>query len=159
MSSIRVELTGDDRALLDRLRELEETDTAAAMAAVGQALRTSTLERFDTGKDPEGRAWKTSIRAQQDGGKTLVISRDLANSIHVESSAKGVEVGTNKDYAAIHQFGGTIRAKGDGLLKFKIGDQWISKKSIKMPARPYLGINEEDMREITHIIEAAVTGN
>lgn len=159
MSSIRVELTGDNQALLDRLRELEEADIAGAMAAVGEAIRTSTLERFDAGKDPEERAWKTSIRAQQDGGKTLMVSRDLANSIHVESSSKGVEVGTNKEYAAIHQFGGTIRAKGDGPLKFKIGDQWISKKSIKMPARPYLGINDEDMREITHIIEDAVTGD
>ncbi len=154
MSSIRVEI---DPELLGRLRSLEEADTAATMAAVGEAIRTSTLERFDTGKDPEGRAWKKSIRAQQDGGKTLSKSRDLATSIHVESSAKGVEVGTNKEYAAIHQFGGTIRAKNDGLLKFKIGDQWISKRSIEMPARPYLGITDEDMQEIMHIIEEAVT--
>lgn len=156
MSSIRVEI---DPELIGRLRALEEADIAGAMAAAGEAIRTSVLERFDTGKDPEGRAWKKSIRAQQDGEKTLSASRDLATSIHVESSAKGVEVGTNKEYAAIHQFGGTIRAKGDGLLRFKIGDQWISKKSIKMPARPYLGINEEDIREITHIIEDAVTGD
>lgn len=156
MSSIRVEI---DPELIGRLRALEEADIAGAMAAAGEAIRTSVLERFDTGKDPEGRAWKKSIRAQQDGGKTLSASRDLATSIHVESSVKGVEVGTNKEYAAIHQFGGTIRAKGDGLLRFKIGDQWISKKSIKMPARPYLGINEEDIREITHIIEDAVTGD
>lgn len=148
-----------DPELIGRLRALEEADIAGAMAAAGEAIRTSVLERFDTGKDPEGRAWKKSIRAQQDGGKTLSASRDLATSIHVESSAKGVEVGTNKEYAAIHQFGGTIRAKGDGLLRFRIGDQWISKKSIKMPARPYLGINEEDIREITHIIEDAVTGD
>lgn len=156
MSSIRVEV---DQELLDRLRGLEEADIAAAMAAVGEAIRTSVLERFDTGKDPEGRPWKKSIRAQQDGGKTLVDHRTLSTSIHVESSAKGVEVGTNEKYAAIHQFGGTIRAKGDGLLKFKIGDQWISKRSIEMPARPYLGINEEDMQEIVHIIEEAVTGD
>ncbi len=155
MSSIRVEV---DPELLDRLRGLEEADIAGAMAAAGEAIRTSTLERFSREKDPEDRPWKKSIRAQRDGGKTLSASRDLATSIHVESSAKGVEVGTNKEYAAIHQFGGTIRAKGGGLLRFKIGDQWISKKSIKMPARPYLGINEEDIREITHIIEEAVTG-
>lgn len=156
MSSIRVEV---DPELLDRLRGLEEADIAGAMAAVGEAIRTSALERFSREKDPEGRPWKKSIRAQRDGGKTLSVSRDLATSIHIESSAKGVEVGTNKEYAAIHQFGGTIRAKGGGLLRFQIGDQWISKKSIKMPARPYLGINEEDMREITHIIEDAVTGD
>lgn len=156
MGSVRVEVDGE---LLARLRGLADADIAAAMAAVGEALRTSTLERFDTGKDPDGRPWKTSIRARQDGRKTLAVSRQLATSIQPESSAKGVEYGTNLKYAAIHQFGGTIRAKGDGLLKFKIGDQWISKREVKIPARPYLGINEEDMREIVHIIEEAVTGD
>ncbi len=155
MSSIRVEV---DQELLDRLRQLSDADIAAAMAAVGEAIRTSTLERFDTGKGPDGRPWKTSIRAQQDGGKTLVDQRALSTSIHVESSAKGVEVGTNLKYAAVHQFGATIRPKGDGLLKFKIGDQWISKREVKIPARPYLGINEEDMQEIARTIEDAVTG-
>lgn len=153
MSSIRVEI---DQELLDRLRGLQEADIAAAMAAVGEAIRTSTLERFNTGRDPEGRPWKKSIRAQQDGGKTLVDHRTLSTQIHVESSAKGVAVGTNVKYAAIHQFGGTIRAKDDGLLKFRIGGQWISKKSVEMPARPYLGINDEDMQEIIHMIETAV---
>lgn len=155
MSSIRVEV---DQELLNRLHELSEPDIRAAMTAAGEAIRTSTLERFEREKDPDGRPWKKSIRAQRDGGKTLTISRDLANSIHVESSAKGVEVGTNKEYAAVHQFGATIRAKGDGLLKFMIGDQWISKKEVKIPARPYMGITEDDMQEITHIIEDAVTG-
>lgn len=155
MSSIRVEV---DPELIRRLRELSETDTRAAMAAVGEAIRTSTLERFEREKDPDDRTWKKSIRAQQDGGKTLSKSRDLASSIHIESSDKGVEVGTNKEYAAVHQFGATIRAKDDGLLKFKIGDQWISKKEVEIPARPYMGITDEDMQEITRIIEDAVTG-
>lgn len=146
MSSIRVEV---DPELLDRLRALEEADIAGAMAAVGEAVRTSTLERFSREKDPEDRPWKKSIRAQRDGGKTLTISRGLATSIHVESSAKGVEVGTNLIYAATHQFGDrnrTIRTGNNGVAH------------IDIPARPYMGITDEDMQEITHIIEDAVTG-
>lgn len=163
MSSIRVELNGDEQALLDRLSSLSEADTAAAMAAIGEALRTSTLERFDTGTDPEGRRWRTSIRAEASGGKTLVKSGQLKSSIHTESSDKGVAVGTNKIYAATHQLGArnrTIRAKEGGLLRFKIGDRWISKKEVRVdiPARPFLGVSEEDMQEISHIIENAVTG-
>lgn len=144
MSSIRVEI---DQELLDRLRGLQEADIAAAMAAVGEAIRTSTLERFNQEKDPEGRPWKKSIRAQQDGGKTLTVSRTLATSIHSESSSKGVEVGTNLIYAATHQFGDrnrTIRRGNGGTIH------------IDIPARPYMGITEEDMQEITHIIEDAV---
>lgn len=144
MSSIRVEV---DQELLDRLRGLQEADIAAAMAAVGEAIRTSTLERFEREKDPEGRPWKKSIRAQRDGGKTLSISRTLATSIHIESSAKGVEVGTNLIYAATHQFGDrnrTIRRGNGRTIR------------IDIPARPYMGITEEDMQEVTHIIEDAV---
>ena len=87
MSSIRVQMTGDTQELLNQLRSLEDTDIEAAMLAVGEAIRTSTLERFDRGKDPEGRPWKTSIRAQKDGGKTLVKTAQLKNSMqqHINS--------------------------------------------------------------------------
>ena len=102
MSSIRVQI---DQGLINQLRNLEDVDIAATMLAVGEAIRTSTLERFDRGKDPEGRPWKTSIRAQKEGGKTLVKTAQLRNAIHVEHSNKGVEVGTNLIYAATHQFG------------------------------------------------------
>lgn len=149
MSSIRVQMTGDTQELLNQLRSLEDTDIEAAMLAVGEAIRTSTLERFDRGKDPEGRPWKTSIRAQKDGGKTLVHHTQLRNSIHVDYSSRGVAVGTNLIYAATHQFGDrnrTIRTKNGGVAH------------IEIPARPYMGVTDEDMREITRIIRHAVTG-
>lgn len=146
MSSIRVEV---DEELLARLRQLADADIAAAMAAVGEALRTSTLERFAREKDPDGRPWRRSIRAGKTGGKTLTITRALATSIHPESSARGVEVGTNLIYAATHQFGDSNRTirRGNGRAFH-----------VNIPARPYLGINEDDMQEIVHIIEDAVTG-
>lgn len=161
MSSIRIELSGEIQELLDRLSNLSETDTAAAMASIGEALRTSTMGRFDTGKDPEGRPWRTSIRARESGGKTLVNTAQLKTSIHAESSNKGAAVGTNKIYAATHQLGArnrTIRAKDGRLLRFKINGSWISKKEVKIdiPARPFLGVSEEDMQEIRRIIENAV---
>ncbi len=164
MSSIRVELSGENQELLDRLRALSESDIAAAMAAIGEALRTSTVERFDTGKDPEGRPWKNSIRARETSGKTLVKTTQLKNSIHAETSDKGVAVGTNKIYAATHQFGArnrTIRAKSGKLLRFKINDKWIYAKEVKVniPARPFLGVSEEDMQAVTSIIQEAVIEN
>ena len=149
MSSIRVELSGEEQALLDRLENLSEVDAAAAMAAIGEALRTSTLERFDRGKTPEGRPWKTSIRARQDGGKTLVDQGVLRSQIHVESSSKGAVIGSNLIYAATHQFGDrnrTIRTRNGQVFH------------ISIPARPFLGVTEEDMQEISHIMEGAVTG-
>ena len=65
MSSIRVEV---DPELLDRLRALEEADIAGAMAAAGEAIRTSTLERFSREKDREDRRRAGEKRLQYQGG-------------------------------------------------------------------------------------------
>ncbi len=39
--------------------------------------------------------------------------------------------------ARIHEYGGTIRAKRAPFLVFKIGDQFVSVKSVTMPERPH----------------------
>lgn len=55
-----------------------------------------------------------------------------------------------RTHAATHQFGDrnrTIR-KGNGSVFH-----------VDIPARPFMGVTEEDLREITHIIEDAVTGD
>jgi HK97 gp10 family phage protein len=68
----------------------------------------------------------------------------LKRSIHhetVEKSAQRVvvAVGTNLEYAAIHEFGGIIEAKNGPYLVFRTGDgEWHSVTSVQMPARPYL---------------------
>ena len=52
-----------------------------------------------------------------------------------------------------HQFGDqgrTIRARKAKNLRFQVGGQWVSKKQVKVniPARPFLGLSDEDMQEI-----------
>lgn len=48
-------------------------------------------------------------------------------------------IGTNVIYAAIHEFGGTIRAKAGKWLRFKTKDgQWHTVKEVTIPARPYM---------------------
>jgi len=60
-------------------------------------------------------------------------------------------------YAGIHEFGGTIRAKRSKYLKFKIGNQWISKKEVKIPARPFLlPTIEENQNEVINIIASRI---
>jgi phage gpG-like protein len=50
-------------------------------------------------------------------------------------------------YARIHEYGGTIRAKNKPYLTFKIGNRWIRKKQVVIPARPYLGPAIEGVQE------------
>lgn len=62
-------------------------------------------------------------------------------------------IGTNLIYAAIHQRGGKIRAipksaGGKGALKTPFGPRG----AVSMPARPFLGFGEVDLREIPEIL-------
>ena len=153
-----IRLQGDTRAMLRRIRYFSEIDRRSINAALAEVVRDSTLERFRQGKEPEGRRWKTSIRAANEGGRTLIQSAQLRNSIHARSDASGFAVGTNVKHAATHQFGEpgrTIRARRKKALRFRINGHWISEKQvhIQIPARPFLGLSDEDMQEIKGTVE------
>lgn len=157
MSSIRVEVTGDMRRLLKRLQMLSGLDMKGINNSLAEGLRTSTLERFRTEKDPEGKKWKTSIRAKEEGGRTLTKTAKLKTSIHSTSSASGVAIGTNDIRAATLQFGADriIKPRRGPVLRFKANGKWVSAKQvhIKIPARPFLGISEDDDKEIKKALE------
>ena len=135
------------------MRRYSELDRKGLNIALAEGVRESTLERFKQGRGPDGKRWKTSIRAAETGGKTLIDSSQLRNSIKTTADASGFAVGTNVKHAATHQFGDkgrTNRAKRAKNLRFQVGGQWISKKKVKVniPARPFLGLSDEDMQEI-----------
>ncbi|MGQ3072572.1 MAG: phage virion morphogenesis protein [Ferrovibrionaceae bacterium] len=109
-----VRLIVDDAEVLAALSRARSgmTDLQPLLSDVGQSLVVSTQERFATGKGPSGVPWmplhpRTVARK---GGKTLILvdTARLRNSITYRASAREVEVGTNVQYAAAHQFGGTI---------------------------------------------------
>jgi phage gpG-like protein len=88
---------------------------------------------------------KLNIQAQE-----LVDTSNLLNSISVQEGSGGktdatVEIGTNVEYAAIHEFGGAIHqtnAWGKGI-----------EQTIHIPARPYL---RPSLDENTDSIKSAV---
>lgn len=41
-------------------------------------------------------------------------------------------------YAAIHEFGGTIRPKKGRYLKFRVNGEWRQVTQVRMPKRPYV---------------------
>mgnify|MGYP000638750018 CR=1 FL=1 len=141
MYSIRLE--GDTQAMLRKIRSFSEIDKKSINAALAEGVRESTLERFKKSRDPSGKRWKTSIRAETEGGKTLIQSAQLRNSIKSKSDATGFAVGTNVKHAATHQFGRSraaqCRARRKKALRFRVGGKWVSKKQvrIRIPARPF----------------------
>lgn len=160
MSSINVKVDGDKRRLMKRLQMLGNVDLKGVNKSIAEGLRTSTMERFRTEKDPEGKKWKTSIRAREEGGKTLTKSAKLKTSIRSTASAYGFAVGTNDIRAATLQFGDerTIKPRRGPVLRFQINGRWISAKEVhvKIPARPFLGISDDDDKEIRKALEQAL---
>lgn len=157
MASIRAELSGGTDALLRRLNRLGNLETRGILNSIAEGLRTSTVERFMEERSPEGETWKASIRAQEEGGKTLTKTTQLKNSIRSEVGEGGLAVGTNDIRAATHQFGDerTIRAKNKKYLTFRIGGQWKRAASVRVsiPPRPFLGVSEQDEQNIKETLE------
>lgn len=111
----------------------------------------STRERFRSQTGPDGQRWKPSLRAQLMGGKTLTKDGHLGDSITSTADKHAAEWGTNRIYAAIHQFGGVIKAKDAGGLRFKIGERWSNKRQVTIPARPFLGISADDQQDMLEL--------
>lgn len=159
--SLRLE--GDVRGLMARLKKFENIDKAGISSALSEVVRSSTMERFKAQKDPDEKKWVPSIRAQSEGGVTLTQTAGLKNSIKSKSNASGFAVGTNKVYARTHQFGEpgrTIRAKTSKGLVFQVNGMWVRTKQVrlKIPARRYLGLSEDDVKEIKATLEQELEG-
>lgn len=131
---------GFDKALGKAAHKLG--DTQALMESVGEALRSGTIERFEAEEDPQGKKWKPSARAMAGGGKTLDKESHLKDSIDYAATSDKVMVGSNLPYARIHQLGGKA-GKGH---------------KVDMPARPYLGVSEEDMDEVRETMADFLAG-
>lgn len=161
MTGVRV--TVDDRELQDALRALARLgrDPSGPMKAVGVRMVATTRNRLRQGITPQGSAFAPLnpdyARTAGRGGilRRLGMGGGLMGSI--VSEAEGgtrVRIGTNKVYSAIHQFGGTIRPRGAGAMRFRLGERWVFAKSVTIPARPYLGISAEDREEILDVFGA-----
>lgn len=163
MADFSLRLEGDVKKLLRRTRKMANVDKRAINLALSEAVRSSTMQRFKTSTGPDGKKWKTSKRAEEEDGVTLVKSARLKNSIKSVANDTGFAVGTNTIYAREHQYGDkrtvTIRAKTPKGLVFKIDGHWYRKNKvtvhINIPARPFLGLDDADMREIKGTLEDA----
>lgn len=170
MSGVSTRLTGLEAALgaLGRASG-QAANPRGLYENVGMSLVVSTQRRFELGVAPDGSPWPPSMRALAEGGKTLIDSARLMQSVTYEATDSGVDVGTNVVYGAIHQLGGTIhqgarqqvihfkRNSRTGRVKFAKANANatfaqkvdVDARTIVMPARPFLGIDQDDEREIT----------
>jgi phage virion morphogenesis protein len=159
MSGVRLHL--DDRELLAGTARLDQAleDMTPLMDAIGAQLVANIEDRFDAEAGPEGKAWKPSLRALVEGGRTMTKSARLRDSMSYEPSAKSVAAGTNVIYAGIHQGGGVITPKSGKALQFRLpGGQYVTVAAVTIPERPFLGFDAEDRADIAALSERYVAG-
>jgi len=136
-------------------RELSRAgkDTRPLADAMGGEMAESTIHRLSvTNESPEGEKWPSSARTRAKGG--LVQNQSgtagLAGSITHKATNNSFTVGSIAPYAAMRQFGGTIRPRNASVLIFKTFDEdtgeeiTVAAKKVTQPARPYLGISNDD---------------
>ncbi len=164
-AQITVALQGDSIAMgLRALRKLG-AEPAPMMRAIGAALVETTHRRFESGTDPQGARWQPWSR----GYAAITTSRSilrgqsgnsgLMGSITFAAEGNSVRVGSNKVYAAVHQFGATIVPKNKRALFFFMGGAkgvafGVHAKKVTIPARPYLGFGPADRAAVHEIVLA-----
>lgn len=141
-----IEIDYKDRSVLNALRRLDDRlgNLKPAMRDIAGVLADASERAFQDEADPAtGAPWapltEATVGMRGDAHPILQRSGQLAASISPDWGRDFAAAGTNKVYAAMHQFGGTTAA-----------DSMIPGKDI--PARPFLGLGDEDRDEILDII-------
>lgn len=129
---------------------------------VGEYMLERTRSRFRDGKGPDGVAWtpksQTTLDAYAARGdgrppKPLIgATKRLSSEINYGASAEGVVIGSSLIYAAVMQLGAE---KGEFGSTSRGGSiPWGD-----IPARPFLGIDRDEERNILDIFEEHISGD
>ena len=163
MVSMTVKVDGA-KDLTRRLNELsghlDGPGLQAMLANIGESVVTQTKERFRAEKGPDGQKWQTSRRAAEEGGQILTDTARLKQSINKRLRPGLVEIGTNVEYAAVHQLGffGLVnvpahqrvihQAFGRGLKSPVTVQVRAHSRKMKTIARPFLGLSPANEKEL-----------
>ena len=159
MTGVTLTVSLDDAALQGALKRLTGLmhSPGPLLRQIGMGLVRATDERFDQQTDPWGRAWaplSPAYAALKTNTRILHERGGLVGSLTYHVADHEVAYGSNKVYAAIHQFGGTIKPKSGGALVFPLaigagGRVFLMHAhSVFIPARPYLGMGPAEVEAV-----------
>lgn len=149
-----IKITVDDRDVQKMLKDLagRVQNRQPLMKKIAGIMYDAVEENFRH----EGRPrWKPSKRANMQGGQTLQDTGSLAASISKKHDNNSAQVGTNKVYAAVHQFGFKGRVNiPSHTRRVKKGVAAVKAHSRRMNihARPFLKLTDGDLNEIKKTI-------
>ena len=155
-ASLDISVSGLDQAMrtADALASIQMVEIADAIGALG--VRQTQRRIVSEKTAPGGSAWKQNLR----GGSILFYRGALAGSIAHRATASSASWGSTLVYAAIHNRGGTIKAKNKKALRFPLrGRQDVHiVKSVTIPQRQYLGISSANGTEMEQMVLTLIKG-
>ena len=140
MSDKPIEIKIDNNDVERKLLELAQKseNLRPLMKNIAGIFASATEENFKNEGRPD--KWtelseatkKQRTKQKKWPGQILQVSGQLASSISTQYDDESAVIGSNLDYAAIHQLGG----------------QAGKNKKVEIPARPYLKLTDDDFNEI-----------
>lgn len=132
-------VTVNDREVRQALRKLERRagNLREAFQDIGESLKISYRERFERQEAPSGEPWaplseEYRRRKRKNRDRILMLEGYLADMPRYRTTPDELEFGTNRIYGATHQFGDPSRG---------------------IPARPFLGLSDDDEQMVLEILE------
>ena len=143
MANNPIEIKIDNQEVNQRLLELAQRgeNLRPLMKNIAGVFAYPTEENFanegrpDKWLDLSERTKKQRKKTGHWPGQILQVTGQLASSINTYYDDESAIIGSNLDYAAIHQLGG----------------QTGKNKAVSIPARPYLKLSDDDFVEILDI--------
>ncbi|MDE0202366.1 MAG: phage virion morphogenesis protein, partial [Rhodospirillaceae bacterium] len=106
------------------------------------------------GPAPDGSDWPARHPEYVNPFPPLNREGGLVDSLATQASADSAEWGSNLVYARPHQLGATIEPRNAEALQFMLGEETVTAKSVTIPARPYAGWGEDEVRMAEDVVEA-----
>ena len=155
MYSIRLE--GDTRAMLGKIRSLAGLDKKKINSALGTPPVLQPCSGSNKAKARTGGAGRPlSVRRRRAAKRWC---RPPSFAIPSRSNRMKPALRLARTPSTPRPTSSANRGAPSGpegkALRFQIGGRWVSKKQvrIKIPARPFLGLSEEDMQDLKATVE------
>lgn len=167
MSQVDIEIDKADLAKIKKvMKKMTSDDMKSYMRSVGARLANDFRMGFRQSLAPDNTPWAPITYRD---GQPLNDTGRLRQSITFKLGNKAVEIGTNVDYAPVHQFGGGIidvpahtklinQAFGKPLKYPVYVNVKAHKKKTNIKARPFLGIEKRQKDKIIKAFEKHIIG-
>lgn len=157
-ATLHAEFDGERARRALRAIALAGMQPAVLLKPIGTVLVRGTRDRMAREMDPEGNPWEPLqpwYAELKRNSRMLKESGALEGSIVYEIGGREVAVGSKLPYAGVHQFGAVIEPVNGPLLIFHTADghAWGAATQVFVPARPYLGLSDEDERAVGDVVE------